>query len=175
MARKVVTTEVLGLRELGERFKMLSAEVQNKLSKSATGAAARLVRDDARRNHAFNNRTGELEKGIGVRRVAKLSYPGMEIWSVGVFGGDVRFYADTDSNRRKGRVGWNFKKSYETDPPGYYWKFVEYGTVKMEARPFLNPALERNVDKAISKMAATLDKGLALAVRRMPPQTRGRM
>lgn len=29
-----------------------------------------------------------------------------------------------------------------TDPDAYYWRFLEFGTVKMAARPFIRPAAE---------------------------------
>jgi HK97 gp10 family phage protein len=42
------------------------------------------------------------------------------------------------------------------DRAAFYWKFLEYGTVKMEARPFLRPAAE--------SLAADHDRRLLLAL-----------
>jgi HK97 gp10 family phage protein len=42
----------------------------------------------------------------------------------------------------------------------YYAKFVEFGTTKMKARPFMQPAYEENVEKIQQTMIETLRKGL---------------
>lgn len=40
----------------------------------------------------------------------------------------------------------------------YYWKFVEFGTVKMAARPFLRPAAEALKADHHARMVQTLEK-----------------
>ena len=42
-----------------------------------------------------------------------------------------------------------------------FWAlFIEFGTSKTPARPFMRPALDANADKAIRKIVETLSKGL---------------
>ncbi len=45
---------------------------------------------------------------------------------------------------------------------GYYGKFVEFGTVKMKAKPFMAPGYEKSKDKALAVIEAELKKGLGL-------------
>lgn len=41
-----------------------------------------------------------------------------------------------------------------------YWHFIEYGTAKMPKIPFLRPAFDNNVDKAIDRFAKKLAKNI---------------
>lgn len=45
---------------------------------------------------------------------------------------------------------------------GYYGKFVEFGTVKMRANPFMARGYENSKDKVVDKIAEELRKGLEL-------------
>lgn len=46
--------------------------------------------------------------------------------------------------------------------PSYYWKYVEHGTVKMRAQPFMAPAAEATEDKAVEAIASELKGKLGL-------------
>ncbi len=50
------------------------------------------------------------------------------------------------SSGLNGRVGTNSKDLF-------YWRFVEFGTVKMGARPFFRPAAEAEADSYVRAMA----------------------
>jgi HK97 gp10 family phage protein len=71
------------------------------------------VAEDARTNHTFVNRSGELENSIKVEKTGT-STEGFVEYRV-VAGGVVAYYA----------------------------VYVELGTIRMSAKPFLRPALER--------------------------------
>ena len=45
---------------------------------------------------------------------------------------------------------------------GYYGKFVEFGTVKMKAKPFMAPGYEKSKAAALEKISEELRKGLGL-------------
>lgn len=47
-------------------------------------------------------------------------------------------------------------------PDGYYGKFVEFGTVKMKADPFMSRGYEISKEKAESKIDEEIKKGLGL-------------
>lgn len=131
-----VTIKVEGLSQLGEAMKDLGFEVQNKLSRAATRAAANLVRDTAR--SLAPERTGALKNDIGVRRDRKNSYPGLEVAAVGVF------------SKVRG------KQSPET-----YWRFVEFGSVHNKpARSFLRAGFDEDKSSAAEKMANVLAVGI---------------
>lgn len=42
----------------------------------------------------------------------------------------------------------------------YYGKFIEFGTAKMSARPFLEPAYEKNKKEIMEEIKNTLKEGL---------------
>lgn len=50
--------------------------------------------------------------------------------------------------------------------PKSMWHFVEFGTSKMAAKPFLRPALEKHADLVTELLKAELAKGIERAVRR---------
>ena len=45
---------------------------------------------------------------------------------------------------------------------GWYGKFLEFGTVKMKAKPFMAPGYEKSKEKAMEKIEDELIKGLGL-------------
>jgi HK97 gp10 family phage protein len=48
------------------------------------------------------------------------------------------------------------------DKEGWYGKFVEFGTVKMKANPFMARGYENSKDREVDKIAEELRKGLGL-------------
>lgn len=48
------------------------------------------------------------------------------------------------------------------DAKGWYGKFVEFGTVKMKANPFMARGYETSKEEAVEKIAEELRKGLRL-------------
>ena len=65
-------------------------------------------------------------------------------------------YADTANNRRLKRVG----KTYQTRGLAYYWRFLEFGTSKLSAKPFLRPAFEAKKDAAVDAIKAKLAEAI---------------
>jgi len=45
----------------------------------------------------------------------------------------------------------------------YYWRFVEFGTAKMAARPFLRPAFEAQKQNALEVFQTVLADGVLAA------------
>ena len=68
-------------------------------------------------------------------------------------------YADTRRNRRLSRVG----KTYYTYGDAYYWRFIEFGTRKMRAKPLLRAAFEAEKGRALEVMKSRLAQAIALA------------
>lgn len=88
------------------------------------------VWSEAKRNHAFTNRTGELEKSIRVERVDE---PTKVIYKVLA---GVGFSAGPSSvGGAIGRAGSGGSSK------AYYALYVEMGTKRNRAYPFLRPAL----------------------------------
>ncbi|WP_411680646.1 HK97-gp10 family putative phage morphogenesis protein [Clostridium thailandense] len=101
-----------------------------RLENKALKNAAEPVLEDAKANVPV--RTGKLKKGLKITNVKKKD--GMKYILVGVDRGD--------------------------NSEVFYGKFIEFGTSKMPARPFLQPAYEKNKNKIQKTIAGTLKEGL---------------
>ena len=154
--------KVEGLAELAKALKALPAEIAGKNGgplRRAIGRAAVVIRDDARRRAPVD--TGNLRDNIIAVRKRK-SPQGTEGYFVEVRR-KRRKYANTRANRRKGRVG----KTYENLGEAYYGMFVELGTAKMPAQPFLRPAFESKKTEAVETFRVELAKGIEQAARKV--------
>ncbi|MFN3375238.1 MAG: HK97-gp10 family putative phage morphogenesis protein [Burkholderiaceae bacterium] len=60
-------------------------------------------------------------------------------------------FADDESGKARSvyRVSWNKRKAF-------YGQFVEFGTVKMAARPFIRPAYDARRDEAVTAVKAVM-------------------
>lgn len=74
---------------------------------------------------------------------------------VGVKGG-AKKYVNNKNNRRLGRVG----QTYMGPGAVYYWRFLEFGTSKMRAQPFMRPALAENVGPATDAIVSEINSGI---------------
>jgi HK97 gp10 family phage protein len=107
--------------------------------------------------------TGALAKAIVTRTNARQGRrQGGVVTQVGIKGG-AKQYVDDSRNRRAGRVG----QSYEQGGKQFYFRFLEFGTSKMRARPFLRPALEENQGRVTQVLTDELKKGIARTAQRL--------
>lgn len=86
---------------------------------------------------------GTLKRAIAVRRVNSECTPTRETCHVYV------------RQAKNGSVGQKNVKAYGR-MDAYYWRFVEFGTSKMAARPFMRPAFNTSKERAIEAIAAKL-------------------
>jgi HK97 gp10 family phage protein len=154
----MIDLDVKGLAELERKMRELTDKVQGQMLRQAVNAGAQIVKKAARDKVPVD--TGLLRRNIVVGRSRRQSAPGRETYNVFVKK-EKRTYADTRANRRKNRVG----KKYEVQGPAYYWRFLEFGTKKMQARPFLRPALVSNQQAAINAIREKLASGILKAGR----------
>ena len=146
--------EVKGLRELQAAMNKLRVDMANKIARQATAAGAAVVRKAARDRAGSDEikDTGNLQAAIVMKRVRGTSLTEEYI---------VTVRRGKKSDVRKAKSG---KGPLGRD--AYYARFVEFGTVKTSARPFIAPALAENIDPATEAMkkrlAARLKKAGAL-------------
>lgn len=138
--------QISGLQDLGRRMKALSVDMQNKVTRAATAAGAGVVRKAARAKAPRD--TGNLAAALVMKRVRQSSLT--QEYVVAVRKGKTR---DVKAAKKgAGKLGQD----------AYYGGFVEFGTVKMPARPFLRPALAESVEPATEaikkRLKARLDK-----------------
>lgn len=148
--------KVDGLSELSRRMSELSDKLEKKVARQAVAAGANVIKAAAKKNEQRHNKTGELQAAIDTRRNKQDSHQGTESRDIGVFKVSGGVYGNTRRNRQLGRAG----RAVEVDPPSFYWRFLEFGTVKQAATPFLRPAFDNNIIPAIAAVSAKLDQNL---------------
>lgn len=136
-----VRIKVEGLQALGTKLQAMGEEMAVKIARGATGAAANLVKKSAQQKAP--KRTGNLAKNIITKRLGKSqsSLTSEHIVTV----------------RRKRTKGQ--KKSGEQS--AYYGQFVEFGSIHNVPNPFLRPAFDENVQRAIETMKSVISDRIA--------------
>lgn len=162
-------TRIEGLDGLLETLERMPPElIKGARSPVAFGMrrGANVIRNEARQRAP--KATGEMAKSIATRRAnarqrrkAKAATGADEYFTVGIAPRRGK-YSNTRHNRGKGRVG----KSYDFDGWTYYWKFLEFGTKRMPAKPFLSPAGEAKGPEAAKVIAAEIREGIERIAKR---------
>jgi HK97 gp10 family phage protein len=151
--------KLVGFSELQKRLQEFGPKVAANEQRNATRAAAVVFRDAVRM--AAPVRTGLLKANIIVNK--RRSTEGRFVVKYGVRIKAVKQkYGNTSANRRNRRVG----KRFEVEGPAFYGRFIEYGTSKMRAQPFMRPAFGSNVDKAIEAFRMRMAKGVEDAAKK---------
>lgn len=153
-----------GLKETVAALRALPAEFASNRGgpiRKALFAAAKPIRDDAQLRAPID--TGNLRANIYIYRDRnpKASTGATERYIIGVRT-KRRKVARSRLNTRLGRVGKNFRVRGDA----YYFWFIEFGTQKMPARPFLRPAFESGKARAVSTFSDEFRKGVEAAVKR---------
>lgn len=157
------TIKVEGLDDIVARLRALPTAISGKNGgpvRKALAKAAQLVRDDAR-NHAPVGETGMLKENIIMYRDRNPQDIGAtEHYRVGVR--KIKLTRKVKNLLRKvARAGTSIKIAEDV----YYWRFVEFGTSKMKARPFLRPAFDNNKGAINDTFIETLSAGIDKAVK----------
>ena len=128
----VAEVKIEGFDELARKLRELAPAMRKRVLRNALSAGARLVRDDAKRAAPVLSLSGDLKapyrKPGTVRDAIRVRSS-----KVARRAGDVGVYV----NVKPAKSGARGAKS-PTDP--FYWRFLEFGTQKMSARPYLRPA-----------------------------------
>jgi HK97 gp10 family phage protein len=157
----MITVQITGLKELQNALNQLPKEIQGRPLRSAVSAAAKVIVDDVKARVPVGE-TGNLKTAVYRYRSRRNSATGRETFFVGIRQGKAQF-KDTAYNRRRGRVG----KSYKTAGEAYYWRFLEFGTAKMQAKPFLRPAFEANKSRAVEVIKDRLGKSIQTQAKKL--------
>lgn len=123
--------ELEGVDEILNKLQQIGNNI-SRLENKALKNAAQPVLDDTKSSNSFNDRSGNLRKGLKISNIKNKE--GVKYVLVGV---------DKSDNSKI-----------------YYGKFLEFGTSKMSAKPFMQPAYEKNKDNIQKTIAETLKEGL---------------
>lgn len=146
------TVHISGLSDLDKQLRQFTERLQKNVLTGGVRAGANVFRKEARSQaavaeksiiRAFHGQKITVQPGFMKKKIAS--------WKI-----RRSPYAVTFSI---GMSGW--KDRYSKFFP-FYWRFVEFGTSKMAARPFLRPAYEAKKMEAIEAMkkymATRIDK-----------------
>lgn len=127
---------IVGLNELERELKLLSKAESNQVKRKATRAGARVIRDEIRKRAPEN--TGVLKRNVVVAGAKGTTDSGIMV-------------------RSKGKKG--------SKQNAFYWRFLELGTSKMAAIPFIRPGYQASEEPAskaaISELNNAIDKVLS--------------
>ena len=150
--------KVSGLKELNQALKQLPDRVAKNVLRGATSAGAAVIRKEARIKAPVYTGSvaeghpppGTLRRAIYQKQIAELSGLLKQVFYVGV---------------RRGK-GQHDKKGRTLD--AWYWRFVEFGTAKMSAIPFLRPAFEAKKQEAVDAIKNYLAERIPREVEKLP-------
>jgi HK97 gp10 family phage protein len=157
------TVQVEGLRELRARLKALPPKLQGPPARHALHAGAKVIKQAARNSSAWSDDTGFLRENI-VQFSAKKSET--------QYDAEVRVGVRKRRTKRQGKRlaaarGRRQRRQRKGIVTAYYWKYLEFGTSRMAARPFMRPAFEANkmdaLNRIIESLRVQIDKAAAKA------------
>lgn len=157
----------MAMHGMEDVVKLLHALPQELVSKKG-GPVSRALRKAANviRAQAVANapqRTGLLKKSIIVTRARRMPAGVLGERYLVWMGRIKKRYTNTRKNRRAGRAG-NF---YMQEGPAFYGSFLEYGTSKMRARPWLRPAVAARGADAVRAFEREITRQLEVIMRKL--------
>ena len=146
---EVNTLYVQGLDQLKAALQELPKRIGRNVLRGAIGAGAAVIRKEAQaRAPVYTGSVakghpppGTLRRSIYQTQVRELSSDTRQVFRVGV---------------RKGKQFRKQGKKGNLSQDAFYAHMVEFGTVKMTARPFLRPAFEARKSAAVEAIRAYL-------------------
>ncbi|WP_426196177.1 HK97-gp10 family putative phage morphogenesis protein [Massilia sp. DWR3-1-1] len=133
-----------GFKELAAAMLQLAPRVARKRLRRAVAAGATVIKNDAKARAPVA--TGEMLRDIMVKRERDAR------------GGDLA--ATYSVFVRTGKKSRMAGKGRDVQRDSFYWRFVELGTSKMVARPFMRPAYESKKVDAVRVIGESLAAGL---------------
>lgn len=153
--------KIEGLDELRRALRLLPENIQKNQLAKATRQGAMVIRDEAKPRVPILQQPDPRRKA-GVLRNAVRSTAGRRNGSVGT----AYVYVRTLTKRmiakfKKAQAAKGLKIQGAANPNDpFYWRFIEFGTSKLAARPFLRPAFEAKKVQAAERIKAALRQGI---------------
>lgn len=158
-----MATQIHGLEPALRRMRAIGNDKTVKhIARKAMRQAMNIARDEARQKvkRLDDPTTPEkIWKEIVVQN-GRSRNKNTLVMRVGVRGGARIPYTNNAQNRRAGRVG----QTYQADGRVFYWRFLELGTSKQPATPFLRPALYENIEQVTDKFVQVFNFELSVVL-----------
>ena len=149
---------VLGFGDLQQDFERLAKSTGDKIVRDAVIAGARVARNEAKSKVPV--RTGKLKKNIIAVRLKQADTPGAATAGIRVKKPTGK---QAKALKRPGKKGRSSAPDYNAP---FYWKFLELGTSKMQAHPFIRPAWDGSLPQIEKAVADKLAEGIDNAITR---------
>lgn len=148
----MASVKMQGLPELQKKLRALSFDAQRKGGRFALRKAAQVFRDRAKQNA---QRFDDPETARSIARNI------VERW-------DPRYFKRTKNLKfRVGVMGGARKTRTTGRDDTWYWRFLEFGTEKMRAQPFMRPAGEQGAQPATDVFISEFGKSIDRTLRRL--------
>ena len=155
---------IKGVDEVGRRLRALPPALGSRGGgplRYALMQGAKVFVEGARGRVAV--KSGQLRDNIVAKRERNPKSKGVtERYDIGMKGG-TRKLANTRRNRRTGRAG----QIVRTAGKVFYGRFIELGTAKMPARPFLRPTIEAEQGRALEAFRAAFLRAVELGEKKL--------
>ncbi|MDV3428357.1 MAG: HK97 gp10 family phage protein [Bacillota bacterium] len=122
--------ELNGMSELIEKLEATNAKAKS-IENNALKAGAQPIFEDMKNTTAFKDKTGDLRKALTVGKIKTKN--GVKSIQIGIERGYVKYF---------------------------YGNFLEFGTSKMPARPFIHPAYLRHKQETLEIIKSYLRQAL---------------
>jgi HK97 gp10 family phage protein len=157
MANDYTTVEIQGLKELNKALRELPERIARNVLRASVSAGAAEIRKEVKAKapvytgpvSAGHPPPGTLKRAVYQKQARQLSSLIRQVFIVGVRTG----------GRKKDKKGRSLD--------AYYWRFVEFGTEKMAARPFMRPAFEAKKNAAIEAIRSYMAERIPREVEKL--------
>ncbi len=144
-------------KEVKRVLKQLPPVLQHKVVTAAARAGAQVIAKEARRRVPV--RSGLLKRSIGVAKAKKKDTPKDAVRFYVVPKTKVSINRKVSVNGQKGKLKAKVR--------AYHGHFVEFGTRKMAARPFLLPAAKAKQAEVVKVFQEKIHEGVEKEVKRL--------
>lgn len=128
-----VDLQVEGLDELNRKLRALGPDLATRALRAAVAAGAQEIKKDVVARVPVA--TGTLRRAVYTKFIREESGPERKTFFVGV------------------RSGKRYQKK---NLDAFYWRFLEFGTARLAARPFIRPAWDARAGAALNRIKAKL-------------------
>lgn len=152
---------ITGLKELQDALKQLPDRIAKNVLRGAVSAGATVIRKEAQAKAPVY--TGSVSKGHPPPGTLKRSIVQKQIKELSSLFKQI-FYVTVRKGKKYQKQGKDGAKSQDA----FYAKWVEFGTSKMAALPFLRPAFEAKKEAAVMAIKDYLAKRIPEEAKKLP-------
>ena len=147
---------VEGTAQVLKALRELPSAIQGPALQAGIREGAKVVRDSARSLAPVD--TGRLRRNIIITRVKAIGITDVAGFVM------VRKLTQRQITKFKQRTK---KAATENPQDAFYWRFLEFGTARLKARPFMRSGFDQSKEKAAGAVREGLRKAIDAAVKKL--------